>query len=144
MKTINEIPALDFQVKFGEMKCNANEVRYLLHVVEQINEILFGQLFGELTADEQKQMKQNLNYVEYFQNKYLYLASLRNKEKESFDMMKTMQDKLKFCKNENDKKQLNEIVVKFKQEYENIKAEREQLSSELSALKQKKYSGVFF
>ena len=144
MKSVSEISSLDYQVKNGEMKCNANEVRYLLYIIEQMNDIICGQFYGDLTEEEQEKHKLNLEYLEYFQNKYLYLPALREKEKGWFDMMQTAQMKSKNLENSKELEKANEAINFCKSEYGKIRKERKQIASELDAIKAEKYSGVFF
>lgn len=144
MKGINEISVLNYQVKKGEMKCNANEVRYLLHIIEQMNEIICGQFYGDLTEEEQKTHTSNLDYIEYFENKYLCLPALREKEKEWFNMMQDVQTKYKGLNDSEEMDSAIKMIAFCKNEYTNLKQEREQLASELDAVKEEKYSGIFF
>lgn len=144
MKSVNEISALDFQVKEGEMKCNAKEVRYLLHIIEQMNEIICGQFYGDLTEDEQSKHKTNMDYIEYFENKYLCLPALREKEKEWFNMMQDVQMKSKNLTDSPEMESATQMIVFCKNEYENMKRERAELTSELETVKKEKYSDVFF
>lgn len=144
MKNINEISALDYQVKVGEMKCNAHEIRYLLHIMEQMNEIICGQFYGDLNEEEQERHKTNLDYLEYFQNKYLYLPALRKEEKEWFEMLKDAQVRSGKVTDDEDLKKAREIIDFCKLKYEKAKQERVNLTNELDAVKIEKYSGVFF
>lgn len=146
MKSINEMSVLDFQTNDGMIKSDINEIRYLLYVFQKYNEILFGTMWGDLTEEEQDKFKKYLDFIEYFQNKYLYSHHLRNGEKSDFDMMKLMQKKLSEL-DENDSKNremvLN-LIESYRSDYKEKKAERESLQKELEEVKNEKYSGDFW
>lgn len=144
MKSINEMSVLDFQTKFGEIKCNANELRFLLYLVEKMNKLICGQFWGDLTEKEQEEQEKNLDYVEYFQNRYLYLPSLRYEEKFNFDIMKSMSKKLNSCKDEEEEKAIAELLESYKKSYLNSREERKNIAEELDKIKTEKYSGNFW
>lgn len=146
MKNINNMSVLDFQTKDGLIKSDINEIRYLLYVIQQYNETLFGTMWGDLSKEEQEKFQKYLDYIEYFQNKYLYIQHLRNGEKSDFNMMILLQKKLPTL-DENDSKNreaLLNLIESYRSDYKRKKSEREKLQEELEKVKSEKYSGDFW
>lgn len=139
-----EMSVLDYQVKTGDIKCNANEIRFLLYMAEEMNEIISERLYTNLTKEEQEKQKKYFEYLEYFQNKYLNLPAIRKKEKEWFDMLQVVQKRFDNIESVEDIEKANEAILLCKDNYEKAKKERKELSDKLDAIKIENYSGIFF
>ena len=95
--------ALMISIKNGDIKCDVGEVRFLLYIVEQMNQLINKYAVGEDKTEREK-IKKFIEYYEYFKDKYLVLQEIRNQENFYFNQMKAWQKKLNESSDENMKK----------------------------------------
>ena len=89
--------ALMISIKNGDIKCDVGEVRFLLYIVEQMNQLINKYAVGE----DNEKIKKFIEYYEYFKDKYLVLQEVRNQENFYFNQMKAWQKKLNESSDEN-------------------------------------------
>ena len=92
--------ALMISIKNGDIKCDVGEVRFLLYIVEQMNQLINKYAVGEDKTEREK-IKKFIEYYEYFKDKYLVLQEVRNQENFYFNQMKAWQKKLNESSDEN-------------------------------------------
>jgi aspartyl-tRNA synthetase len=135
--------ALMISIKNGDIKCDVGEVRFLLYIVEQMNQLINKYAVGEDKTEREK-IKKFIEYYEYFKDKYLVLQEIRNQENFYFNQMKAWQKKLNESSDENMKKLILESANEYQTKYKKLKKKRECLCKELEKLKKEKYSDIPF
>ena len=60
--------ALMISIKNGDIKCDVGEVRFLLYIVEQMNQLINKYAVGEDKTEREK-IKKFIEYYEYFKDK---------------------------------------------------------------------------
>jgi hypothetical protein len=125
--------ALMISIKNGDIKCDVGEVRFLLYIVEQMNQLINKYAVGE----DNEKIKKFIEYYEYFKDKYLVLQEVRNQENFYFNQMKAWQKKLNESSDENMKKLILESANEYQTKYKKLKKKRECLCKELEKLKKK-------
>jgi len=105
--------ALMISIKNGDIKCDVGEVRFLLYIVEQLNQLINKYAVGE----DNEKIKKFIEYYEYFKDKYLVLQEVRNQENFYFNQMKAWQKKLNESSDENMKKLILESANEYQTKY---------------------------
>ena len=59
--------ALMISIKNGDIKCDVGEVRFLLYIVEQMNQLINKYAVGEDKTEREK-IKKFIEYYEYFKD----------------------------------------------------------------------------
>lgn len=135
IKSIKEMNIHDYMIKEGDIKVDAGELRHLFLLIEKYHIMIANTMLDELSEDERIKFNDDLQFVEYVQNKYIVLGDLRRKQKLWYDTMKKLEKK-DFTKDAT-----QEEIDNFKREiweyYLEAKTERENLQKEIERLKEK-------
>lgn len=128
LTSIFDMNVNDYEIKDGDIKVNACEMRELLNIVQAYHNMLCVNL-EQLDKDEQEELNNGLQFTEYFQNKYIVLGEARKKQKRWFDMLKKFDDK-EFTKN-SASEEIEECRRMVWGNYLEAKGERERIQREL-------------
>lgn len=82
----------DYEVKEGDIKVVATELKTLLNTIQIYHDIVCNNL-ELLDENEKESLNKGLQFTEYFQNKYIVLGEARIKQKMWFDILKKFDNK---------------------------------------------------
>lgn len=134
IKSIYDMDLSDYQIKEGDVKVNADDLRHLFSILSGYHSIL-GCMLSDLNEEERSFFDKGLNFTEYAQNKYIVIGDMRREQKKWYDILKKCDDK-NFTKNAT-----SEEVDNLRREvwgyYIEAKTKRETLQAELDSISEK-------
>ena len=133
LKSILEMDVDDFRVKPGDIKVDSEELRTMLRYVQQYHDLLAG-MADQLTPENQELLQQGLRFTEIFQNQYIVLSDLRQKQKFYYDILQKLKDK-DYTKGHSDD-EIEELRREVWGMYIAAKTKRETLQKEVSQAKE--------
>lgn len=118
----------DYEIKDGDIKVNAYEIKELLNVIQSYHNMLCVNL-EKLDEQEQEELNKGLQFTEYFQNKYIVLGEARLKQKHWYELLKKCDNKeLKKSASYEEIEELRRTIWGY---YLEAKGERERIQREL-------------
>lgn len=136
MERLCDMNIHELDIKMGDVKIDAEELKRLFECLQAYHEIICNSL-DELSADEKENLEQGLMYTEYMQNKYLVLGHLRKSQKQWYDILQRFNDD-DFTKNSTSE-EVDEARRTVWGMYLDDKDKREKLQREVDEMKQELY-----
>ena len=89
MIDLSKMNVNDFILKEGEIKVDSSELKRILSIIQSYHTIIF----EEMKLPLSEVVVKDLEFIELFQNKYIVLGELRQKQKMWFDILKKLDNK---------------------------------------------------
>ena len=136
MERLCDMDIYNLDIKMGDVKIDAEELKRLFECLQAYHEIICNSL-DELSADEKENLEQGLIFTEYMQNKYLVLGHLRSSQKQWYDILQKFNDE-DFTRNSTGE-EVDEARRAVWEMYLDDKGKREKLQREVDERKKELY-----
>jgi len=136
MERLCDMDIYNLDIKMGDVKIDAEELKRLFECLQAYHEIICNSL-DELSADEKENLEQGLIFTEYMQNKYLVLGHLRRSQKQWYDILQKFNDE-DFTRNSTGE-EVDEARRAVWEMYLDDKGKREKLQREVDERKKELY-----